>query len=538
MKSKSTQREGAVLLLGAVLYAALYALLSQIDETGSCAPGEALRRFAVALPVALAVLALLLRGIPAALARRLPRKDKSPGKGRFCTPGAFALIFLAYVPQFLVFYPGSFMYDTQRQTFQIAGNAYDTFHPLLHTLLIRFCLSFNGWLGSFEKCAALYSLIQMALLAGCFALACASVARSCSVRAARRCALCFALYPLHMCFAVCATKDVLFSGLLTLTLAYALEAAGQERAGRALLVKLTLCGAGMALLRNNALYAAAVWSVLLLLAAGRRGRRLAGVALLSCALCMAGNAALSAVTGAQKGDLSETLSLPIQQLARARCVADDRLTDEEKSAIDELMPDGAWALYDPTISDPVKFRFDTQQFLSDVQRYAGVYLSVGKKCPEVYLDAVLLHTFAFWYPYSEYRVSGYYLQLGVSTEQLDEWCDFPWIQQRSLLPRVLASISWRLGAQGAMQIPVVGWLFNMGLIVWGMLFFVLRELYAGRRARFAVALLPVLLWGTYLLGPVMAGRYAYPFVCVLPVLAGRPREVEARGDVEAVARVP
>ena len=84
----------------------------------------------------------------------------------------------------------------------------------------------------------------------------------------------------------------------------------------------------------------------------------------------------------------------------------------------------------------------------------------------------------------------------------------------------------------------MGWLFNMGLIVWGMLFFVLRELYAGRRARFAVALLPVLLWGTYLLGPVMAGRYAYPFVCVLPVLAGRPREVEARGDVEAVARVP
>ena len=52
-----------------------------------------------------------------------------------------------------------------------------------------------------------------------------------------------------------------------------------------------------------------------------------------------------------------------------------------------------------------------------------------------------------------------------------------------------------------------------------MLALVLREAYFGRWRRFAVALLPVLLWGTYLLGPVMAGRYAYPFVCALPVLA-------------------
>ena len=63
----------------------------------------------------------------------------------------------------------------------------------------------------------------------------------------------------------------------------------------------------------------------------------------------------------------------------------------------------------------------------------------------------------------------------------------------------------------------------MGVIVWAMLFFVLREMHAGRWGRFAVALLPVLLWGTFLLGPVMAGRYIYPFICCLPVLASRPR---------------
>ena len=73
-----------------------------------------------------------------------------------------------------------------------------------------------------------------------------------------------------------------------------------------------------------------------------------------------------------------------------------------------------------------------------------------------------------------------------------------------------------------MQIPVVGWLFNTGVIVWVMLALVLREAYFGRWRRFAVALLSMLLWGTFLLGPVMAGRYAYPFVCTLPVLASGP----------------
>ena len=44
----------------------------------------------------------------------------------------------------------------------------------------------------------------------------------------------------------------------------------------------------------------------------------------------------------------------------------------------------------------------------------------------------------------------------------------------------------------------------------------------GAVAAVGTALLPVLLWGTFLLGPVMAGRYIYPFVCALPVLAARP----------------
>ena len=160
-----------------------------------------------------------------------------------------------------------------------------------------------------------------------------------------------------------------------------------------------------------------------------------------------------------------------------------------------------------------------------MKKYVGVWLSVGKKCAGTYLDATMALTYPFFYPYREYRVSGYYVQMGMSDAYDAGWCDFDPPESRSLFPRALASLSWRFGAKGAMQIPVVGWLFNMGVIVWTMLFFALREMYWGRWRRFGTALLPVLLWGTFLLGPVMAGRYIYPFVCALPVLAARPGRI-------------
>ena len=131
----------------------------------------------------------------------------------------------------------------------------------------------------------------------------------------------------------------------------------------------------------------------------------------------------------------------------------ERLTDAEKEAIDELMPGEAWACYDPTISDPVKFEFDTQAFRADVKKYVGVWLSVGKKCAGTYLDATMALTYPFFYPYREYRVSGYYVQMGMSDAYDAGWCDFDPPESRSLFPRALASLSWRFGAKGAMQIP-------------------------------------------------------------------------------------
>jgi len=511
--TRERMRRRMAAALGGAMYALFLSFGFQVERYGQSSPLRALLcAAALWLPAA-----VLLDRLFARERRRHEGEEKPLRAGR-----VFAGIFACYVPMLLVSFPGAFAYDVPFQLEQVFTGAYSSHHPLLHTLLLGGCVKLGQALGQINLGAALYTVLQMAALAGCFALTCASIARQCGSRAARRSAVFFALYPLHMMFAVNATKDVLFSGLFVLTLALAREVL-LLGGGRMLHAGLLLCGTLMLLLRNNALYAAAVWLVFLLAMHRRRALALCGAVMASICLCMAANGAMKAATHAAEGDLCEMLSWPIQQMARARSQNAENLTDEEKLAIDELMPQESWKLYDPTISDPVKFEFDTQRLLSDPGRYLRAYLSIGAKCPKAYFDALLMHTYSFFYPYGEYRVSGYYLQMGI-TDQYYDWCDFERISSQSLAPRVLASLSWRFGAKGAMQIPLVGYLFNMGVIVWVMLFFVLRDAYHGRWKHFAVGLLPVLLWGTFLLGPVMAGRYIYPFVCCMPVLGSRTKQ--------------
>ena len=508
-------RRRMVLLAGGIMYALFAALGWQAERYGEIRMEQALLVGAALVLPAAALLRLLFW---------IGEKSRTGiAAERFSAKKAFAVILVCYVPMFLIVYPGSFAYDVPFQLEQVFTGSYSTHHPLAHTLLMGMCVRLGYALGHINFGAALYTVIQMTALAACFAAACASIARQSGVRAAKYGTVFFAVYPLHMMMAVNATKDVLFAGLFALTLALMREALVSREPGTKLLAGIVLCGAGMLLLRNNALYAMAVWLVLAAILLRRKALRVGLAALLAIVLCMGLGNAMKAATHASEGDLCEMLSWPIQQMARARNLHGDMLTEEEKQAIDELMPGESWRLYDPTISDPVKFEFDTNAFLADTGRYVRTYLSIAGKCPKAYFDALVMHTYAFWYPYSEYRVSGYYLQMGVSDLYYD-WCDFERISSQSVAPRILSSLSWRFGAKGAMQIPVIGYAFNMGLIIWVMLYFVLREWYLGRWRSFTAALLPVLLWGTFLLGPVMAGRYIYPFVCCLPVLAGHAKE--------------
>lgn len=128
------------------------------------------------------------------------------------------------------------------------------------------------------------------------------------------------------------------------------------------------------------------------------------------------------------------------------------------------------------------------------------------------------------YPYSQYKVSARYIEVGACSVGLTDPYGLAPLKQPGRFEGVRQWLNAHIFDTGADHHPLLRWLFNSGLIFWVLLLQVLYEMYEGNWTKFTVMRLPVLLWGTYLLGPVMQGRYLYPFVCVLPLFVLRPCE--------------
>ena len=310
----SGPRSWIALAFSALIYAVLFALCSQIDQTGATQMHATLLRLLCAFPAALAILFIFFSFVLPVCCFR------AGGGNALRTLPAAALLFACYVPMFLIQFPGSFTYDIYPQALQAAGGSFSTFHPLLHTLFLRLCLNTTALTGSFERSAALCSLIQMALVSLLFASSCASIARSCSRRAGYIALAFFALHPAHMAFASTYTKDVLFSASFALLTTLCMEEMRLGRLSRGRRAVQILCGVLACLLRNNMIYALCAWLVILL-HCGRRFRRMFVCVLLMIVCAFGGSRLLVALTHAEKGPVREMLSIPAQQFARVRLLA-------------------------------------------------------------------------------------------------------------------------------------------------------------------------------------------------------------------------
>ena len=502
------------------MYALFYALGWQMEHRHTCASTNTLIQAGLLTLIFMPILAVLLFA-----AERVGNKEVSE-KG-FSTIRAFGLILFSYSLMFMLVYPGILSYDSPYQLMQVQSGEYSTHHPLLHTLMLRFFSDIRVVVGSFRSGIALYTIMQMVLLAFFFAQTCASISRFSGRKAAMASLVFFSIHPMHMVFSTIATKDVLFAGAFVWMMALTIEIAGQKQNIRWnwKCVALMISGVFSCLMRNNMIYAVAVWIVLMIVFGRRYMRRMIILAVSIFCLASGFNRILVWATEAEKGDMREMLSLPVQQIARLCDRAPQRIESDERAKIAAAFDAGiAWSDYEPTLSDPIKERMHTDRILEDATGYARLYMTLAKRCPDVFLDAAVELTSPFFYPYGRYDRVRLLIESQTNYERLYQAMWTGCLEESERFGTVKNWMTEHLWNDGASDIPVVRWLFNTGLMVWIMLFFVLREIYAGRYKRFIIYMLPVLLWGTYLLGPIMNGRYAYVFLSLLPVLAAYPRK--------------
>lgn len=452
------------------------------------------------------------------------------------------LIFLCWMPVFLAYYPSVFAYDAEGQLYQVLAGDYSTHHPLLHTLFLGAFFRLGIALGSCSAGMAVHSVVQMALMAGAFGWALSFLYQRRVpgwVRAVLL--LFFAFFPANSVLAVSTTKDVLFAALVLLyTLwLYRMVCARDIQSGvktRAVYIAL---GVLMLLFRNNAVYAFVVSVPVVCIGLGKRkwragsGSREAGaqsgrttrktylyMSLLVFVLYGVCAFSLKAVTHAQNGSPREMLSVPLQQIARTRVRAEEKIDLSLRQELEKYIPsEWVFAAYNPHLADPVKSRAVIHD---DPAGLIRTWIRLGLEHPAIYVDAFLDNSLGLWYLWdtSHAQVYGIGTESGfgyLSTDNRTMPAGLE-VEEHSFLPGLRVFMESIVSDNAYSRIPVVRLLFAPALYWWLLYLYLVTALYRRRYRETLPAVFLASYCLTLLLSPTVLVRYIYPLMVTIPVI--------------------
>jgi len=428
---------------------------------------------------------------------------------------AFVLLIACWLPAWLAFWPGSFSPDSITQFYSYYNGDHSTHHPLLHTLLLG-SLMLLGIDSHPEAYAtwglALYCGVQLVLTAGCIAYAVSWMKRrSVPVCARLIILLVFALNPFYAPWAFYSQKDVLFGALV---LVFCLQMADLWKFGMKPLrmIAFVIIAVLMMLLRNNGIYALALFVPFAIWWAKGMRIRMTAVLASSMALYVTVNAGLMYVLYASEGSKVEILSIPLQQIARTLRENPSARELDEDGVLDTLFgEEDIPALYDEQIADPLKWSVDYDALDENIPDLLKLWAKMGSRNLDTYVEAFLAQNLPYLLPYSDMRQS---FDFGV--QQID-W--FP-IEETSYLPGLRTAYEEYEDSLSFMGIPGTRLLCDPAFYAWLTLAGFACACYQRRKGLMAAFGFLLAVWFTCLLGPVAIMRYLLGVYYTVPVLLG------------------
>ncbi len=467
-------------------------------------------------------------------------EEKRPGRRLPAFVKYQVLIFLAWLPVFLAFYPGAFVYDATDEYIQVATRTFTTHHPLAHVLMLGgFVAGGNRFFGSFNLGIAAYTLFQMLILSGVFSYTLLWLKERGIGRGVRTAILLFyGFFPVIPMYAVCSAKDGLFTAAFLVVVLQMLSLFKDPEGflSKKKNIFAGILGAmGMMLLRNNGMYAYLVWIPVgvagLIRITGKAGAvkklrlwpRVSLLFLASVAAYLMISGGLARALKAESSAKQEIMTVPIQQMIRTYQYSPEVYDDEEKEMLAELFGKENLHLYNPRLSDLIKSKFNNEVFNKNPGRYLSLWIRNGLQAPMSYVNAWLMTSYGYWYPDAvinvykgnqvhtfTYEDSSYF---GFETE-------YPGTRESKfpLLEEVYRRLSLELYQQ---KVPALSMLFSPGFLFWVYAFFMGFYLWKREWSAVIPFLLILLLWLTAILGPTYLVRYVLILWFALPVIVSR-----------------
>lgn len=452
------------------------------------------------------------------------------------------LIFLLWLPYFVISYPGNMTLDARDEIAQVLqqkedswtyqtvlhdnpdDNAINNHQPVVYTCLVGGSVAIGRMMGNANIGIAFVSLLQMitAIIVFVYMI---SVMRKYHIPPAYEAAstVFFALFPIFPMFAVTITKDMLFAVVflwMAVELWQLIMMIKKEQWSRLHGILFIVSGLILCLLRNNGIYIllAEILVFLFFLRGKMKWRMIATTAVPIAIYFVVFLRILLPLFEIENGSKREMLCVPFQQVARyAKEWGDEGLTEEDVDALDKVLRfDGDMEVlasrYIGFYADPVKAHFNPATTADDLNRFFSVWLKMVKNHPMTAVEATMHNNFLL----SSSNGSGKIIYVNQIANNPDK--NWYGVTETATFAGIRSVLEYALSGMG--KLPFFGVLFSIGCYDWVLLAVAMVLLARRRYDAFAIVALYVLCAATLVLGPIIYMRYAIPWILALPLFGG------------------
>lgn len=434
---------------------------------------------------------------------------------KFLVIVTIVLIFLAYLPFFLRYYPGIVTSDSYSQIEQMIGILEpEDHHPITHTAIIGIFANIGlKMFNNINTGIALYSIFSMLMMAT-FAAFVLKYLRKKKVPAFVQLIilLFYMFYPVNGMYSITMWKDILFSGIMPLFIIQNIELIfnTEEFLGKKRnMVAYVIIAIFTILLRHNGLYVVMLSLPFTFVVLRKHWKKVLIMFLSILVIYEAFNFVVFKILKVKKGSVGEMLSVPIQQIVRSVKNNYEDIDEETINKINEYFTvENAWEYYNPVLSDPVKFKFNNGYFEENKSEFISIWLKLFVKYPKDYIEAFISNSYGYYYPEARNSIVSRATMdhnMGIKQTPLIEG---KWVEQIDSLTDVR-------------DIPAFSFAFSIGagfmLTVIALSYIIYKKKY-----KYILVYLPTfILWLTLIASPAYCEfRYAYPIFLALPVYIG------------------
>ena len=422
------------------------------------------------------------------------------------------LIFIAYLPYLLRYYPGLLTADSITQVAQGLGiSDLSNHHPIFHTGIIAFFVNIGIKItGNINTGIALYTIFQMIIMSITFSGILVYLNKKKTPKTIQILVfIYYMIYPVNQLFSVIMWKDIMFAAIIPIFIIYIeklidnTEEFLNSKKNIALFIIITIL---VCFMRNNGIYVFFITMIIIAIVLRKYWKKIIPIFLASVMLFFGIKTIIFKILNVQGTEIGEALSIPLQQIARVVKNHKEELSQKQIEEINKFFKcENIGEKYIPTLSDPVKNEFNNEYFKEHKVDLIKIWFELMKKYFPDYVASFISNSYGYYYPEAKHWVANRFMEpndLGIEQTKLIEG---------NIVTKWDSLIERR-------EIPIISMFFSIGFCFWVMIAAMGYKIYT-KEYKFIIIYIPIIaLWLTCLASPVFCEfRYIYSMFTTIPI---------------------